>query len=59
MLLGQGTYNIGVAITEVMSDNTRGQIYLFDTNILTIAIKGIATGSSPVQFLGDWSIIKM
>ncbi|MCH4551249.1 ABC transporter ATP-binding protein [Aestuariibaculum lutulentum] len=57
-ILGQGTYTIGIAITEVRSDNSRGEIYLFNTNIMSISIVGVPTGSSPVQFLGNWEILK-
>lgn len=58
LLLGQGTYSIGLAITEVREDNSRGEIYLFDTNIETISIVGIPTGASPIQFLGTWKILE-
>ncbi|WP_417890141.1 polysaccharide ABC transporter ATP-binding protein [Xanthomarina gelatinilytica] len=55
LILGQGTYTIGVSINEVRSDLSRGDIYLFDSNICSINITGIATGHAPIQFLGNWN----
>ncbi|MEP2171030.1 ABC transporter ATP-binding protein [Polaribacter sp.] len=55
-ILGQGTYNIGVAVNEIKENNSRGEIYLYNSNISTISISGISTGHAPVQFLGNWNI---
>ncbi|WP_452227700.1 ABC transporter ATP-binding protein [Lacinutrix sp. MEBiC02404] len=56
LILGQGTYNIGVAVNEIKEGNSRGEIYLYNSNISTITISGIGTGHAPVQFLGNWNI---
>ncbi|GAB1855746.1 hypothetical protein MHTCC0001_05800 [Flavobacteriaceae bacterium MHTCC 0001] len=58
LLLGQGMYNIGVAINEVKEDKSRGEVYYFNSNIASISITGIDTGHAPIQFIGDWSLIK-
>lgn len=55
-ILGKGTYNIGVAVNEIKENNSRGEIYLYNSNISTISISGIGTGHAPVQFLGNWNI---
>ena len=54
LILGQGVYSIGVAINEVRNDNSRGDIYYFDSKIATISVTGIPTGHAPVQFNGTW-----
>ncbi len=54
LILGQGVYTIGVAINEVKNDNSRGDIYYFDSNIASISVNGIPTGHAPVQFNGTW-----
>lgn len=54
MLLGQGTYAIGVSVNEVRNDNSRGDIYYFDSRIASFFVTGIPTGHAPVQFIGNW-----
>ncbi|WP_139854870.1 ABC transporter ATP-binding protein [Aequorivita sinensis] len=56
LILGQGTYSIGVAVNEIKECNSRGEIYLYNSNISIISITGIETGHAPVQFLGNWNI---
>ena len=56
LILGQGTYSIGVAINEIRENNSRGEIYLYNSNISIISITGIETGHAPVQFLGNWNV---
>ncbi|PQB05924.1 ABC transporter ATP-binding protein [Aureitalea marina] len=57
--LGQGHYNIGVAINESKEDKTRGAIYFYDSCIANIRITGISEGLAPVQFVGQWTAISM
>lgn len=58
LILGLGSYTIGIALNEVREDNSRGEIYMFDSNIAAIQIEDVIEGLAPVQFVGDWQIIK-
>jgi lipopolysaccharide transport system ATP-binding protein len=59
LILGQGIYNIGVALNQVRKDGSRGEIYRYNSNIASIQIIGIPTGLAPVQFLGAWNESKI
>lgn len=56
LILGQGIYQVSVAINEVRSDGTRGEIYYFNSNAGILNVTGIPTGLAPVQFRGSWGI---
>ncbi|TDY11767.1 ABC transporter ATP-binding protein [Meridianimaribacter flavus] len=59
LILGQGTYTIGVAINEIKTNGARGDIYYYDSNIKSINVVGVPTGHSPIQFYGDWDLNKI
>ena len=59
LILGQGIYNIGVALNQVREDGSRGEIYMYDSNIASIQVVGIPTGHAPIQFLGTWNETKI
>ena len=54
-LLGQGIYSIGIAVNEVRENGANGEMYLYDSNILTIDVVGVSAGVAPVQFKGEWA----
>lgn len=58
LCLGAGVYKVSISIYEVLSSGSRGEIYLYNTNIGTIQITNVATSVAPVQFLGKWKEIQ-
>lgn len=58
-ILGLGKYTIGVAVNEIKKDGSRGEIYLYDSNIATISLNGIIASHAPIQFNAGWLETKL
>ena len=54
LILGLGSYSVGISICEVNKDKSRGEIYLIDSCSINLNVIGLPPGSSPIQFNGNW-----
>jgi len=54
LVLGQGSYSLGIAINEVKENGSNGEIYLYDSNISSFQVTGIKPGIAPVHIVGKW-----
>lgn len=54
VILGLGKYTIGVAVNEIRKDGSRGEIYLYDSNIAKVGINGVIASHAPIQFNAEW-----
>jgi lipopolysaccharide transport system ATP-binding protein len=57
-LLSQGSYSLSIAVNEVTESGTRGKVYFYDSNVLTVIAKDIGAANAPVQLFANWSVVE-
>ena len=59
LILALGKYTIGVAVNEIRKDGSRGEIYLYNSNIAIVVLNGVIASHAPIQFNAKWFETKL